>query len=148
MKRQSGTILAFDFGLRQFGVAVGNRALETSQPLPLLRARDGVPDWGAVASLIAEWQPELLVIGDPLNMDGSVSELARRARRFARRLQGRFGIDVQMADERLSSFEAKQQQRERGHRGDYRAQPVDSFAAELILHTWLADNPPVDFSGG
>ena len=132
--------MAFDFGLRQIGVAVGNCLLGTSQPLSILRAKDGVPDWRAVESLIDEWRPDLLVVGDPLNMDGSDSELCARARKFGRRLHGRLGLPVAMTDERLSSFEAKQNSREQGHRGDFREQPVDSYAAELILQTWLAQS--------
>lgn len=131
--------MAFDYGLRQIGVAIGNCELGTSRPLPVLKARDGVPDWSAVETLMKEWQPDLLVVGDPLNMDGSISELALRARKFARRLEGRLGIAATLTDERLSSVEAKSQQRERGHRGDYKAKPVDSFAAELILQTWLSE---------
>lgn len=131
--------MAFDYGLRQIGVAVGNRLLATTQPLTTLPARDGVPDWNAVEKLVEEWQPGLLVVGEPLNMDGSASELSARAAKFARRLHGRLGLPVDMADERLSSFEAKEQQRERGHRGDYKARPIDSYAAELILQTWLRE---------
>ena len=130
-------LMAFDFGLKQIGVAVGNRLIGTTQALTVLRARDGQPDWTAVGALIAEWRPDLLIVGDPLNMDGSVSELAERARRFARRLEGRFSIGTVLVDERLSSFAVKQEQRDAGHRGDYRAQPVDSLAAELILQDWL-----------
>ena len=133
-------LLAFDFGLRQIGVAVGNSTFGTTQPLTVLRARDGKPDWDAVAALCGEWQPDLLLVGDPLNMDGSVSELAQRARKFARRLEGRLGLPVEMVDERLSSFAIKQEQRELGHRGDYREQPIDSLAAELILQDWLRQN--------
>jgi len=73
-------------------------------------------------------------------MDDSPSELSARANKFARRLHGRLGIAVDMVDERLSSFEAKQLSRERGHKGDYNADPIDSLAAELILQTWLAEN--------
>lgn len=132
------TVLAFDFGLRQIGVATGNALFETTQPLAILRAKDGVPDWQALEELVREWRPDLIVVGDPLNMDGSDSELCRRARKFARRLEGRLGVAVEMVDERLSSFEAKQSSRERGHAGDYRKNPVDSQAAELILLTWLS----------
>ena len=131
------SIIAFDFGLRQIGVAVGNSLLDTTQPLAVMRARDGVPDWSDMARLIEEWQPALLVVGDPLNMDGSPSELGERARKFGRRLHGRFGLPVEFVDERLSSHEAKTSARERGHRGDFKAQPVDSHAAELILQSWL-----------
>jgi len=139
VQRAPLTILAFDFGLRQIGVAVGNCLLGTSQPLSILRARDGVPDWQAVAGLIDEWRPDLLVVGDPLHMDGSDSELSERARKFGRRLHGRLGLPVEMTDERLSSFEAKQNSREQGHKGNFRQQPIDSHAAELILQTWLAE---------
>lgn len=131
--------MGFDYGLRQIGVAVGNALLGTTRSLSILRARDGVPDWDAVNALLVEWQPDLLVVGNPLNMDGTDSELSLRAVKFARRLQGRFGLPVELVDERLSSFEAKQLSREQGHRGDYHREPVDSLAAELILRTWLAE---------
>ncbi|MDP4917654.1 MAG: Holliday junction resolvase RuvX [Haliea sp.] len=138
----AATILAFDYGLRQIGVAVGNSLLGTSQPLCVLKARDGVPDWDHISALTDEWQPGVIIVGDPLNMDGTVSPLALRARKFARRLHGRLGLEVALCDERLSSYAAKSEQRERGHRGDYRAAPVDSYAAELILQTWLAQQQP------
>ena len=129
--------MAFDFGLRQIGVAVGNCLLGTTQPLAIIGAREGIPDWSKVAKLVEEWQPDLLIVGDPLNMDGSVSELSERARKFSRRLHGRLGLPVELVDERLTSFEAKQNSRERGHRGDFKQQPVDSQAAELVLLSWL-----------
>ncbi|MEP4145706.1 MAG: Holliday junction resolvase RuvX [Halioglobus sp.] len=130
--------MAFDYGLRQIGVATGNSLLGTTQSLPILKAKDGTPDWPALTALVKEWQPDLLVVGEPLNMDGSPSELSERANKFGRRLQGRLNLPVEMVDERLSSFEAKQQSRERGHRGDYNKDPIDSLAAELILQTWLS----------
>ncbi len=140
MTRDAQTILAFDFGLRQIGVAVGNSLLGTSEVLPILRAKDGIPNWDELDSLLAEWQPDLLVVGDPLNMDGSQSELGVRAAKFGRRLHGRYGLTVVNVDERLTSFEAKQQLAEEGHPGDYRVKPADSVAAELILQSWLREN--------
>ncbi|KGE04206.1 Holliday junction resolvase RuvX [Pseudohaliea rubra] len=131
------TLLAFDFGLTQIGVAVGNAVLGTCEPLTVLRAREGQPAWDQVERLLAEWQPDLLLVGDPLNMDGTPSEIGERARRFARRLHGRFGKTVELVDERLTSHAAKAEARERGHRGDYRRDPVDSLAASLILRSWL-----------
>jgi len=139
-RHKHATVLAFDYGLKQIGVAVGNTLLGTTRSVAVLRARDGIPDWTALEALVAEWQPDLLVVGDPLNMDGSVSELATRARKFGRRLHGRLGLPVTMTDERLSSYAAKGEQRQQGHRGDYKAAPVDSYAAELILQTWLREN--------
>lgn len=143
MTKSYRKVMAFDFGLRQIGVAVGNSLLGTAEPLSILRAKDGIPDWQAVQDLVTEWSPDLLVVGDPLNMDGTVSELATRARKFARRLEGRLGLEVVMVDERLSSFEAKQDSLEQGHKGDFRAQPIDSLAAELILRSWLMENSGV-----
>jgi len=129
--------MAFDYGLRQIGVAIGNCLLATTQPLAILKARDGIPEWQAVANLLEEWQPNLLLVGNPLNMDGTESELGARARKFGNRLHGRFGLPVELADERLTSFEAKQDLAESGHSGDYKAQPIDSYAAELILKSWM-----------
>ena len=138
------TILAFDFGLRQIGVAVGYMQMQTSQALAIVNAKNGKPDWQAIEKLMADWQPNLLVIGDPLNMGGSAGEMSDRANKFARSLHGRWGIAIEMADERLSSFEAKQTMRELGHRGDYKDKPIDSYAAQLILQTWFrqAAQPP------
>jgi len=137
--------MAFDFGLRQIGVAVGNCLLGTTQPVRVLKAKEGAPDWRAVEDLVNEWRPDLLLVGDPLNMDDSASELCQRARKFSRRLHGRLGLPVEMIDERLSSFEAKHNSREQGHRGNFKEQPIDSYAAELILQTWLSEragSPP------
>jgi putative Holliday junction resolvase len=133
------TVLAFDFGLRQIGVAVGNTALKTAQPLAVVAAKNGKPDWQVLEKIVQQWQPDLLVVGDPLNMDGSASEMSVRAKKFAQRMHGRWGTAFEMTDERLSSFEAKQDMRERGHRGDYKDAPIDSYAAELILQTWLRE---------
>ncbi len=133
------TILAFDFGLRQIGVAVGNLPLKTTQSLPVIRARNGKPDWQLIEKLMQDWEPDLIVVGDPVNMDGSAGQMSERAQKFARRLHGRWGTATEMADERLSSFEAKQTMRERGHRGNYKDKPVDSYAAELILQTWFRE---------
>lgn len=131
--------MAFDFGLRQIGVAIGNCLLATTQPLAILKARDGIPDWQAVSNLLQEWQPDLLLVGNPLNMDGTESDLGARSRKFGNRLHGRFGLPIEFADERLTSFEAKQDLARSGHSGDYKAQPIDSYAAELILKSWMRD---------
>ncbi|MDG2047787.1 MAG: Holliday junction resolvase RuvX [Halioglobus sp.] len=140
MKKLHGTVMAFDYGLSQIGVAIGNCMLGTTQPLAVLRAKNGQPEWQALKDLMKEWRPDVLVVGEPLNMDGTTSEFSERANKFGRRLHGRLGLEVAMVDERLSSFEAKENSREHGHRGDYKRQPVDSLAAELILRTWLAEN--------
>ena len=131
------TVMAFDYGLRQLGVAVGNRVTGTAQALTTLQARDGVPRWQDIQDLLREWQPQLLLVGLPLNMDGSTGEICRQAEKFARRLHGRFALPVEFMDERLSSFDAKQRLAEAGHKGDYKSAPADALAAELILQSWL-----------
>jgi len=135
MSGNARTILAFDFGLRTIGVAVGNDLLGTATALRPLAARDGVPDWNQIERLIAEWQPGLLVVGLPLNMDGTESEMSRRAARFARRLSGRFNILYELMDERLSSFEARDELAASEHG---RRESIDSLAARLILQSWFA----------
>ncbi len=129
--------MAFDFGLRRIGVAVGNRVTSTSQALTTLSARDGMPRWEQIQSLLEEWQPQLLVVGLPLNMDASASELSRLAQKFGRRLEARFNLPVNYMDERLSSAEAKSQLAEAGHKGNYQDSPADDLAAQLILQSWL-----------
>lgn len=134
------TVLAFDYGLRNIGVACGQSLTGTAAPLPIIRARDGVPRWETVEALIKEWQPSLLLVGLPLNMNGSDSEFGKRAKKFGRRLEGRFGLAVRFMDERLSSFAVKQNARENGHKGDYKKTPVDSLAAQMILEDWFRQN--------
>ncbi|GGE36908.1 putative pre-16S rRNA nuclease [Halopseudomonas oceani] len=131
--------MAFDYGTRQIGVAVGQTLTGSAEPLTNLRARDGVPDWDQVGKLIREWEPNVLVVGLPLNMDGSASDMSERAARFARRLNGRFQLPVETVDERLSTFEAKQHLKSQGRTpSSYRDDPVDSLAAALLLQTWLS----------
>ena len=94
---------------------------------------------GTVEKLLKEWKPDLVIVGLPLNMDDSESELAVRARKFAQRLHGRFGVAIEMADERLSSYEAKGEVMARGGSRDYGKNPVDSIAARLILESWFTE---------
>ncbi|MDO3383174.1 Holliday junction resolvase RuvX [Gilvimarinus algae] len=133
------TLLAFDYGTSRIGVATGQTATGSASALGELRARDGTPDWNDIKKLLDEWQPELVLVGLPLNMDGSDSDFAQRARKFANRLHGRFGVAIQMVDERLSSFEAKQEHRAAGGSGHYKSDPVDAIAARLILETWFSE---------
>ena len=121
-----------DFG----GQAITGQARE----LCVLKAQNGVPDWQKVEALIKEWQPDAIVVGLPLNMDGTKSEMSERAEKFARRLNGRFNLPVHTHDERLTTFEAKGQRLAQGQRGGYRERPVDALAAALLLEGWLEQN--------
>ncbi len=130
-------IIAFDYGLKNIGVATGQTLTGTATAQPPLKAKDGTPDWAAIETLLAEWRPERVLVGLPLNMDDTESELSARARKFANRIHGRFGVAVEMVDERLSSFEAKGEVMARGGSRDYGKHPVDSIAARIILETYL-----------
>lgn len=131
------SLLAFDYGTGNIGVAYGQTLTATASELKALKAKDGIPNWHEVQALLDEWQPKLVLIGLPLNMDDTESELSTRARKFANRIHGRFGVAVEMVDERLSTFEAKEEAKERGHKGNYGQNPIDSIAARLILESWL-----------
>lgn len=136
-------LLGFDYGSKQIGVAVGQVITGQARELCVLKAQNGVPDWQRVAALIKEWQPDALVVGLPLNMDGSPSEMSARAEKFARRLNGRFQLPVHTQDERLTTFEAKGQRLAEGQRGSWSQRPVDALAAALLLQSWLSEQPGV-----
>jgi putative holliday junction resolvase len=133
-------LLAFDYGTKNIGVASAQTITKTANSLPGLKAKDGIPDWNQIEKLLKEFQPDLVLVGLPLNMDGSESELSTRARKFANRIHGRFGVKVEMIDERLSSFAAKGEVIEQGGSRDYKHNPVDSIAARILLEDWLAGN--------
>lgn len=132
------TYLCFDFGLKRFGVAVGNNLLKRGQELDPIRATDGIPDWQIIEQLYNEWQPKGFVVGLPLNMDGSESEMSLRAKKFAKRLKGRLNKPVEMMDERLSSYEAKKQALNAHGALDFGRYSVDGAAACLILESWFS----------
>ncbi len=139
-KNDIQVLLAFDYGTKNIGVASAQTITKTAQALPGLKAKDGIPDWAQIEKLLKEFQPDLVLVGLPLNMDGSESELSTRARKFANRIHGRFGVKVDMIDERLSSFSAKGEVIEKGGSRNYKQNPVDSIAARIVLEDWLATN--------
>lgn len=136
------TFLGFDFGSKRIGVAIGQELTGTARALITLSNRDGAPDWEAISRLIEEWQPAALVVGLPLNLDGTDHDVTRLARRFGNRLRGRYNLPVYTMDERLSSAEAEALLAEQGR---YEKADVDKVAAQIILQGWLEqqamDNP-------
>ncbi|HEY9396210.1 MAG TPA: Holliday junction resolvase RuvX [Burkholderiales bacterium] len=135
----AGTVLAFDFGLRHLGVAVGEASLGFAHPLTSIDAEANDIRFAEIAKLVAQWQPTLLVLGLPLNMDGSEHEFTRRARRFGRQLEGRFGVSVAFVDERLTSVEAESQLRDIGHGGRAHKSLSHTIAAQIILQNYFDD---------
>jgi putative Holliday junction resolvase len=137
---KNGALLAFDFGLRRIGVAVGDWETRLAHPLETIDAEDNDTRFGRIAALIAEWRPYQLVVGLPLSLEGEEHELTRRARRFANQLNGRCGLPVSLVDERLTSFDANLRLREAGVKGRDRKGLDDTLAAQQILQDFL-DQP-------
>jgi putative Holliday junction resolvase len=123
-------ILAFDYGVRHIGVATGNRITGTATPLVELLAHKGEPHWAEIETLLNEWQPDLCLIGLPLNMDDTESPMSQRSREFAQELSTRFGVTTLMVDERLTTFEAI------GREGA----DIHALSAQIIAETYLSDS--------
>jgi putative holliday junction resolvase len=133
-------LIAFDFGLRRIGVAVGQDVTGSAQPLGIVANGPGGPDWKRLERLLAEWRPTRLVVGMPLHADGSRSVLSAAVDEFVRDL-GRFSLPVETIDERYSSLEAEElliARRKLGMSGRLRKERVDAAAAALIAQRWLA----------
>lgn len=135
---QSNTCLAFDFGMKSIGVAIGQSITGTSSPLKALNAVDGIPNWDNVKALIDEWQPTILLVGLPLNMDGTEQDITQNVKRFAGRLKHKYNLDVLLHDERLSTVDAKARLFELGGFKKLGKGKVDSVSACLIYESWLA----------
>lgn len=131
-------VLTFDFGLKRIGVAVGQTLTSTAQPLAPIKANDGIPGWQDIERLVNEWQPDAFLVGLPLNMDGSESDMSLRAKKFGNRLHGRLHKPIHFYDERLSSFEAKGLVISQGGDRDFGRNSVDGVAATLIFESWAS----------
>lgn len=134
---QGGTVLAFDFGLKRIGVAVGETLLKRANALMTLEAETNEARFTAIARLIEEWRPALLVVGLPLSLDGTEHEMTARCRRFANQLHGRFGLPVALTDERLTSAAADAELREAGLDWRTRKERIDALAARHILQDYF-----------
>jgi putative Holliday junction resolvase len=134
---QNLTFISFDFGTKRIGVAVGQTVTMTATPIDSLQAQQGVPHWSQISLLIDRWRPCAFVVGIPFNMDGSFSPITLCARSFAEKLRLQFSLPVYEIDERLTTVEARQTLFELGGYKALKRISVDSFAAKLILETWM-----------
>ena len=126
-------ILAFDFGTQHIGVAVGQTITKTSSPLIVINvARDGKEIWNTISNLIDEWKPDQLLVGKPLNMDGTPSDMMKKVDPFFQKLQKISDIPCELVDERLTSFEAKQLMQK-----DSKDDRIDDLAAKIFLDNWI-----------
>jgi len=135
--KDSTILLAFDFGTKRIGVAIGQRVTKVARPLITLSAKNGVPHWDKLTQLVKHWQPQEFVVGIPLNMDGSEQPLTHAARDFARMLHERYKLPVHEVDERLTTVDARERLFQEGGYKALQEGQVDSVAAQLILQTWL-----------
>ena len=128
------TVIGFDYGSHWIGVAVGQTLTGRARPLEAIRSGD----WDAIARLVDDWRPGHLVVGLPLDMEGEAQQMSKRAERFARQLEGRFGIAASMVDERLTTREAWTVAIDSGERRS--KQQIDSLSAALITESWLGNH--------
>ena len=138
--RPPETIIAFDFGLRRIGMAVGQSVTQSASPLGTVTCSDGAPDFGSIDAIVAEWHPARLVVGMPMHADGSPSEMQASVRAFID-LLARYGLPIDTIDERYTSVEAEavlKNARAAGSRGRIRKEDVDAAAAVLIAERYLA----------
>ena len=140
----SGTLLAFDFGEKRIGVAVGEWALAQAHPLTTIRSEANTERFTTIAALIAEWKPSRLIVGLPLALDGTPHAMTARCTRFANQLRGRFGLPVDYAEERLTSVEAEERLRESGHNAKSAKEHLDAMAAQIILQGYFEQERPPD----
>ena len=127
-------IVAFDFGTKKIGVAVGQTATYTSSPLQIIINKDNKVNWSEISILLNEWNPELIIVGKPLNMDGTDSEIMKQVEKFYEKLKNTFDVNLEYIDERLTTFEAKQILE------DTDIDQVDANAAKILIDNWFNIN--------
>mgnify|MGYP001462018949 FL=1 len=130
--------LGFDYGLSRIGVATGQTLTQTASPLTALPAQNGTPQWETVEQLLVEWKPDVVIIGLPLHQDGTMSDMAARAKKFGQRIHGRFGVRVAFIDEYESTHEAREHLNYSGKASDQDGK-LDATAASIILARWLGE---------
>ena len=140
MDKGQRTLLGFDFGTKRIGIAIAQEVTGTANPLTTVTAVKHKPDWDSISKIIKEWQPDLLIVGLPLHMDGTEQPMTQAARRFSNQLNGRYQIPIALMDERLSSNEAESILNEQSGCASVfqdKAQ-IDMISAQLILQSWMS----------
>ena len=127
-------IIAFDYGEKKIGVAVGQTSTNTSSPLQIIFNKDNNTNWTSISSLLDEWKPDLILLGKPLNMDGSESEIMKKIDKFYKELKSIYDADIEFVDERLTTFEAREILKDEKHDN------VDAHAAKILIDNWFDIN--------
>ena len=128
-------IVAFDFGIKKIGVAVGQTETNTSSPLHVIQNKDNKINWNEISIVLDEWKPDLILIGKPLNMDGTDSEIMKKVDKFFQKLKSTYEAEYQYIDERLTTFEAREILKE--NEKDF----VDANAAKILIDSWFENSP-------
>lgn len=132
-------VLAFDFGMKHIGVAVGQTSLNQASALKTLLAKQGTPNWNVIGKLVHEWNAKAFIVGIPVNLNGAEQAITQAAKRFSKELTTRFKLPVHHVDERLTTVEARQQVFNVGGYKKLQETEIDSYAAMLILEQWLTE---------
>ena len=136
-KKISKTLIGFDFGKKYIGVAVGQELTGSATPLGSIKAKEGIPNWDNLKQYINEWEPDMVVVGLPLNMDGSEQQLTRDARKFGNRISSQCNIQVVFQDERLTTVDAKERLFAQGGYRNLKKDNIDALSAVLIIESYF-----------
>ena len=131
-----GVVMAFDYGLRNIGIAIGQNITKSASTFYSIKAKEGKPDWIKLDSIVEEWQPSLFIVGDPFNMDGTKSDFQKRISKFSSELNKRYDVRVHMMDERLTTKEAKERIKNEVN-GIKGSSNKHSISAQIILEDWF-----------
>ncbi len=131
------TVMGFDFGTKSIGIAIGQELTGSARSIKAVKANDGIPNWDNIKKQVDEWQPDLLVVGLPLNMDGTTQEVTFKAKKFANRLHNQTGLPVETQDERLTTADAKARLFEQGGYKNLGKGNVDNMSAVIILESFF-----------
>ena len=136
MTEEPGVVMAFDYGLRNIGIAIGQNITKSASTFYVIKAKEGEPDWIKLDSIVKEWEPALFIVGDPFNMDGTRSEFQKRISQFSTELKNRYKVRLHMMDERLTTKEAKERMKTASS-GLKESANKHSISAQIILEDWF-----------
>ena len=140
MKRGTQTVMAFDFGTKNIGIAIGQEITNSSQTFYTVKANEGEPEWTQLDKVVFEWNPKLFIVGDTLNFDGSESDMKEKSDKFSNQIQKKYKIPVKLVDERLTTKEARERIKEEASMSFRSSADIHQVSAQIILESWFRMN--------
>jgi len=137
MKRASQIVMAFDFGTKNIGIAIGQEITGSSQTFYTVKANQGEPEWTQLDKVVFDWNPKLFIVGDPLNFDGSESDMKEKSDKFSHQIQKKYKIPVKLVDERLTTKEARERIKEGVDMSLRSSNDIHQVSAQIILESWF-----------